>query len=85
MPELRDLKISEYDLATLEGIVCDITKAIKNKKSDYFPTFNTAKYFRNVTNTYSTVCLPFPVAKETVTDAGAELFDFTSIKKNGEQ
>ena len=58
---------------------------IANKKSDYFPTFNTAKYFRNVTNTYSTVCLPFPVAKETVTDAGAELFDFTSIKKNGEQ
>ena len=35
MPELRDLKVSEYDLATLEGIVCDITKAIKNKKSDY--------------------------------------------------
>lgn len=58
---------------------------IANKKSDYFPTFNTAKYFRNVTNTYSTVCLPFPVAAETVTDAGAELFDFTSIKKNGEQ
>ena len=58
---------------------------IANRKSDYCPTFNTAKYFRNVTNTYSTVCLPFPVAKETVTDAGAELFDFTSIKKNGEQ
>lgn len=58
---------------------------IANKKSDYFPTFNTAKYFRNVTNTYSTVCLPFPVAEKTVTDAGAELFDFTSIKKNGEQ
>ena len=58
---------------------------IANKKSDYFPTFNTAKYFRDVTNTYSTVCLPFPVAEETVTKAGAELFDFTSIKKNGEQ
>lgn len=58
---------------------------IAKSKSDYFPTFNTAKYFRDVTNTYSTVCLPFPVAKETVTDAGAELFDFTSIKKNGEQ
>ena len=58
---------------------------IANKKSDYFPTFNTAKYFRNVTNTYSTVCLPFPVAKETVKAAGAELFDFTSIKKDGEQ
>ena len=58
---------------------------IAKSKSDYFPTFNTAKYFRNVTNTYSTVCLPFPVAKETVTDAGVELFDFTSIKKNGEQ
>ena len=58
---------------------------IAKTKSTYFPTFNTAKYFRDVTNTYSTVCLPFPVAKETVTDAGAELFDFTSIKKNGEQ
>lgn len=58
---------------------------IANKKSDYFPTFNTAKYFRDVTNTYSTVCLPFPVAEETVTRAGAKLFDFTSIKKNGEQ
>lgn len=58
---------------------------IAKSKSTYFPTFNTAKYFRDVTNTYSTVCLPFPVADETVTDAGAELFDFTSIKKNGEQ
>lgn len=58
---------------------------IAKSKSTYFPTFNTAKYFRNVTNTYSTVCLPFPVAEKTVTDAGAELFDFTSIEKNGEQ
>ena len=58
---------------------------IAKSKSTYFPTFNTAKYFRNVTNTYSTVCLPFPVAEKTVTEAGAELFDFTSIKKNGEQ
>lgn len=58
---------------------------IAKSKSTYFPKFDTAKYFRNVTNTYSTVCLPFPVAEETVTDAGAELFDFTSIKKNGEQ
>lgn len=58
---------------------------IAKSKSTYFPTFNTAKYFRDVTNTYSTVCLPFPVADETVTEAGAELFDFTSIKKNGEQ
>lgn len=58
---------------------------IAKSKSTYFPKFNTAKYFRNVTNTYSTVCLPFPVAEEIVTDAGAELFDFTSIKKNGEQ
>lgn len=58
---------------------------IAKSKSTYFPKFNTAKYFRNVTNTYSTVCLPFPVAEETVNDAGAELFDFTSIKKNGEQ
>ena len=58
---------------------------ISRTKASNFPTFNTAKYFRNVTNTYSTVCLPFPVAEKTVTDAGAELFDFTSIKKNGEQ
>ena len=58
---------------------------IAKRKSTYFPTFDTAKYFRDVTNTYSTVCLPFPVAKETVTDAEVELFDFTSIKKNGEQ
>ena len=58
---------------------------ISRTKASNFPTFNTAKYYRNVTNTYSTVCLPFPVAKETVTDAGVELFDFTSIKKNGEQ
>lgn len=35
MAELLDLKVSKYDLATLEGIVCDIAKAIKNKKSDY--------------------------------------------------
>ena len=35
MSELLDLKVSKYDLATLEGIVCDIAKAIKNKKSDY--------------------------------------------------
>lgn len=58
---------------------------IAKNKSEYFPTFDTAKYFRNVTNTYSTVCLPFPVSEATVTDAGAELFDFTSIEKNGEQ
>lgn len=58
---------------------------IAKSKSTFFPTFNTAKYFRDVTNTYSTVCLPFPVAAETVTTAGVELFDFTSIKKNGEQ
>ena len=58
---------------------------ISKTKASNFPTFNTAKYFRDVTNTYSTVCLPFPVADETVTEAGAELFDFTSIKKNGEQ
>ena len=58
---------------------------IAKTKSTYFPTFNTAKYFRDVTNTYSTVCLPFPVAKETVTTAGVELFDFTSIKKDGDQ
>lgn len=59
---------------------------IAKSKSTYFPTtFKTAKYFRKVTNTYSTVCLPFPVAAKTVTDAGVELFDFTSIEKNGEQ
>lgn len=55
---------------------------IAKKKSTYFPTFNTAKYYRNVTNTYSTVCLPFPV---TEVPEGVELFDFTSIEKNGEQ
>ena len=58
---------------------------IAKSKSTYFPTFNTAKYFRDVTNTYSTVCLPFPVAKETVKAAGVELFDFTSIKQDGDQ
>lgn len=58
---------------------------IAKSKSTYFPTFNTAKYFRNVTNTYSTVCLPFPVAKDIVTTAGVELFDFTSIKQDGDQ
>lgn len=79
----------EYDenlTRTLHLQLWDAEKPfIANKKSDYFPTFNTAKYFRNVTNTYSTVCLPFPVAQETVKAAGVELFDFTSIKKNGEQ
>ena len=57
---------------------------IAKTKSTYFPTFNTAKYFRDVTNTYSTVCLPFPVEEETVTAAGVKLFDFTSIKKDGD-
>ena len=57
---------------------------IAKSKSEYFPTFNTAKYFRKVTNTYSTVCLPFPVEEKTVTDAGVKLFDFTSIKKDGD-
>ena len=50
-----------------------------------FPAFDKTTYFRDVTSNYSTVCLPFPVAKQTVTDAGVELFDFTSIEKNGEQ
>lgn len=58
---------------------------IAKSQSTYFPPFKTAKYFRNVTSNYSTVCLPFPVAEQTVTNAGVELFDFTSIKKNGEQ
>ena len=57
---------------------------ISRTKASNFPTFNTAKYFRNVTNTYSTVCLPFPVEEETVTAAGVKLFDFTSIKKDGD-
>ena len=79
-------EFAEYLTRTLHLELWDAEKPfIAKSKSTYFPTFNTAKYFRNVTNTYSTVCLPFPVAKETVTDAGAELFDFTSIKKNGEQ
>ena len=58
---------------------------IAKSKSENFPTFNTAKYYRNVTSNYSTVCLPFTVAGKTVTAAGVELFDFTSIEKNGEQ
>lgn len=58
---------------------------IAKSKSTYFPKFDTAKYYRNVTSNYSTVCLPFPVAAQTVNDAGVELFDFTSIEKNGEQ
>lgn len=58
---------------------------IAKSKSTYFPTFNTAKYFRDVTSNYSTVCLPFPVAEATVTTAGVELFDFTSIEQKGEQ
>lgn len=79
-------EFAEYLTRTLHLELRDAEKPfIAKSKSTYFPTFNTAKYYRNVTNTYSTVCLPFPVAAETVTDAGAELFDFTSIKKNGEQ
>lgn len=79
-------EFAEYLTRTLHLELWDAEKPfIAKSKSTYFPKFNTAKYFRNVTNTYSTVCLPFPVAEETVTDAGAELFDFTSIKKNGEQ
>lgn len=79
-------EFAEYLTRTLHLELWDAEKPfIAKSKSTYFPTFNTAKYYRNVTNTYSTVCLPFPVAEKTVTDAGAELFDFTSIKKNGEQ
>ena len=79
-------EFAEYLTRTLHLQLWDKEKPfIAKSKSTYFPTFNTAKYFRDVTNTYSTVCLPFPVADETVTEAGAELFDFTSIKKNGEQ
>ena len=58
---------------------------IAKSTSTYFPKFNTTKYYRDVTSNYSTVCLPFPVAEETVTAAGVELFDFTSIENNGEQ
>lgn len=57
---------------------------ISKTKASNFPTFDKTTYFRDVTSNYSTVCLPFPVAKETV-PAGVELFDFTSIEKNGEQ
>lgn len=79
-------EFAEYLTRTLHLELWDAEKPfIAKSKSTYFPTFNTAKYYRNVTNTYSTVCLPFPVAEKTVTDAGAELFDFTSIEKNGEQ
>lgn len=71
---------------TLHLVLRDTEKPfIAKRKSEYFPTFNTAKYYRDVTSNYSTVCLPFPVAEETVTNAGVELFDFTSIEKNGEQ
>lgn len=58
---------------------------IAKSQSTNFPAFKTAKYFRNVTSNYSTVCLPFPVEAQTVNNAEVELFDFTSIKKNGEQ
>ena len=79
-------EFAEYLTRTLHLELWDAEKPfIAKSKSTYFPTFNTAKYYRNVTNTYSTVCLPFPVAEKTITDAGAELFDFTSIEKNGEQ
>ena len=71
---------------TLHLVLRDAEKPfIAKSKSEFFPTFNTVKYYRNVTSNYSTVCLPFPVAKDIVTDAGVELFDFTSIEKNGEQ
>lgn len=77
---------AEHLTRTLHLELWDAEKPfIAKSKSTYFPTINTAKYFRDVTNTYSTVCLPFPVAEETVTAAAAELFDFTSIEKNGEQ
>ena len=75
----NDTRILELELHDAEKPYISKTKASN------FPTFKTAKYFRKVTNTYSTVCLPFPVAAKTVTDAGVELFDFTSIEKNGEQ
>ena len=58
---------------------------ISNTKASNFPKFDKTTYFRDVTSNYSTVCLPFPVEGQTVTDAGVELFDFTSIEKNGEQ
>lgn len=59
---------------------------IAKSKSTYFPTFDTAKYFRDVKSNYSTVCLPFPVAETTVTTtADVELFDFTSIEQTGDQ
>ena len=71
---------------TLHLVLRDAEKPfIAKSKSTYFPTFKTAKYYRDVTSNYSTVCLPFPVAEGTVTNADVELFDFTSIEKNGEQ
>ena len=71
---------------TLHLVLRDAEKPfIAKSKSTYFPTFKTAKYYRDVTSNYSTVCLPFPVAEDIVTDAGVELFDFTSIKKDGDQ
>lgn len=58
---------------------------ISKTRLQNFPTFDKTTYFRNVTSNYSTVCLPFPVEERTVTEAGVELFDFTSIKKDGDQ
>ena len=54
---------------------------ISKTKASNFPTFNTAKYFRDVTSNYSTVCLPFPISQTEVSNKGARLYDFTSMGK----
>ena len=73
-------RILQLELRDAEKPYISKTRALQN-----FPTFDKTTYFRNVTSNYSTVCLPFPVEERTVTEAGVELFDFTSIKKDGDQ
>lgn len=44
-----------------------------------FPTFDKATYFREVKSNYSTVCLPFPISADEVSNKKAKLYDFTSM------
>lgn len=52
---------------------------ISRAKASNFPTFDKTTYFRNVTSNYSTVCLPFPISADKVSDV--QLYDFTSMGK----
>lgn len=54
---------------------------ISTTKATNFPTFNKTTYFRDVTSNYSTVCLPFPISADEVSNKGANLYDFTSMGK----